>query len=47
MTEAVIMVATLLARYRLELMPGHKVEMEPSVTLRPKHGIKMRIIKRV
>ncbi len=46
MTETVIMVATLLARYRLELQPGHKVELEPSVTLRPKHGIKMRIIKR-
>ncbi len=46
MTEAVIMVATLLSRYRLEVMPGHKVETEPSVTLRPKHGIKMRIIKR-
>jgi cytochrome P450 len=46
MTEAVILVATLLSRYRVELMPGHKVELEPSVTLRPKHGMKVRIIKR-
>jgi cytochrome P450 len=46
MTELVIIVATLLQRYRLEVMPGHKIEAEASVTLRPKHGIKMRIIKR-
>jgi cytochrome P450 len=46
MTEAVIMVATLLSRYRLEVVPGHKVEIEPSVTLRPKNGIKMRIKRR-
>lgn len=46
MTEAVIVVATLLSRYRLEVVPGHKVELEPSVTLRPKNGIKMRIKRR-
>lgn len=43
MLEAVIMVATLLARYRLELVPGHKVGLEPSVTLRPDNGVMMRL----
>ncbi len=46
MTEAVIMIATLLSKYRLELLPGHPVVAEPSVTLRPKHGIKMRVRRR-
>ena len=46
MTEAVIMVATLLSRYRLELIPGHAVVPEPSVTLRPQNGIKMRVRRR-
>lgn len=46
MTEAVIMIATLMSKYRLELLSGHKVIPEPSVTLRPKNGIKMRVRRR-
>ena len=46
MTELVILVATIVSRYRLELMPGHRVEPEPSVTLRPKSGIKVRLGRR-
>lgn len=46
MTEAVIMIATLLSKYRFELIPGHAVIPEPSVTLRPKNGIKMRVRRR-
>lgn len=42
MTEAVIVLTSLVARHRLDLVPGHKVEIEASVTLRPKNGIKMR-----
>ena len=43
MTEAVIVLTSLLARYRLDLVPGHKIEMDASVTLRPRSGIKMRL----
>ncbi len=46
MTESVIMIATLISKYRFELIPGHAVIPEPSVTLRPKNGIKMRVRKR-
>jgi cytochrome P450 len=41
MMEAVLVLATLRQRYRFELVPGHPVELDPSVTLRPKHGIRM------
>ncbi|HVC08877.1 MAG TPA: cytochrome P450 [Elusimicrobiota bacterium] len=37
--EAQIVLATLLQRFRLELAPGHLVEPEPLITLRPKGGL--------
>jgi cytochrome P450 len=41
MMEAQIILATLAQRLRLDLVPGHPVEVEPLVTLRPRHGIQM------
>jgi cytochrome P450 len=46
MMEAVLILATVVQRYRLALAPGHKLELLPSVTLRPKHGIKMVVHER-
>ena len=28
-------------RYRLHLLPGHPVELEPLITLRPRYGMRM------
>ncbi len=28
-------------RYRLQLVPGHRLELDASITLRPRHGITM------
>jgi cytochrome P450 len=39
--EAVLVLATVAQRYRLALAPGFKLELLPSVTLRPKHGVVM------
>lgn len=39
MMEAKIIVALIARRARLSLVPGHDVELEPSITLRPKNGI--------
>lgn len=39
--EAVLIVATVVQCYRLTLAPGHSVEMWPTLTLQPKHGMKM------
>jgi cytochrome P450 len=41
MMEARLLLATIAQRYRLELVPGHRVAMRPRVTLNPKHGMRM------
>jgi cytochrome P450 len=40
-TEGVIMLAVMARRWRFEAVPGHPIELSPTVTLRPKHGLKM------
>ncbi|MFK7986695.1 MAG: cytochrome P450 [Sandaracinaceae bacterium] len=45
MMEGVLVLATLGRRAKLELIPGHPVEPEPLVTLRPKHGVHVRARK--
>ena len=39
--EAAIVIGTLAQRFQFRLAPGHPVEPEPLVTLRPRHGIHM------
>jgi len=39
--EGVLVLATIAQRWRLNLVPGHRVELQPAVTLRPKHGMPM------
>ncbi|MDX1411428.1 MAG: cytochrome P450, partial [Nitrospirales bacterium] len=46
MIEAKLLLATIAQRYRLDLVPGHPVVPLTSVTLRPKHGMKMVVRKR-
>ncbi len=41
MLEAQLILATIAQQYELDLVPGHPVEPEPLVTLRPKHGMMM------
>jgi cytochrome P450 len=45
--EAHLIVATLAQRYRLHLVPGHKVETWPLITLRPRYGMRMTIEHRM
>jgi cytochrome P450 len=46
MQEASIILAAILKHFRLELVPGHPVEPQARVTLRPKYGLKMRLFRR-
>jgi cytochrome P450 len=46
MTEAILIIATLARRYRLELAPGENVELQQHITLRPRGGLKMRLAGR-
>src|SRR5205085_2524907 len=41
--ETKLLLATILQRYTPELVPGFHVVLQPSVTLRPKHGMRMRL----
>lgn len=42
MMEAQIILAMIVREHRIELDPSHRVELDPVITLRPKHGIKVR-----
>ncbi|HMV50353.1 MAG TPA: cytochrome P450 [Blastocatellia bacterium] len=44
--EGVLVMATLAQRWQMRLAPGHPVELEPIVTLRPKYGMRMRLERR-
>lgn len=44
--EMAVVLATVAQRCRLELTPGFELTLDPSVTLRPKHGIPMRAVPR-
>ena len=39
--EAILVLATIARHFRMELVPGHLVEPFPSITLRPRFGMKM------
>ena len=43
MMEAILLLATLAKRFRLRLTPGQTIEPMPSITLRPKYGIRMEL----
>ncbi len=43
MMEAQLVLATIAQKFALELVPGHPVELEPSITLRPRHGMRMAV----
>jgi len=46
MTEAILCLATLAKRFRLTMVPGATVEPVGLITLRPRHGLPMRIERR-
>ena len=44
--EGVLLLATLGARWHMRLVRGHPVSLQPLVTLRPRFGMKMMLLKR-
>jgi cytochrome P450 len=47
MMEATLLLAVILQRYRVELLPGQRLELAPAVTLRPKGpGLRVRLVER-
>ena len=43
MMEAILLMASLIRRFRLELVPGETLDFLPAITLRPAHGLRMRL----
>jgi cytochrome P450 len=46
MMEAILVLATVLRRVRLTTAPGYVLELMPSITLRPRHGVTMMVCER-
>ena len=44
--EATLSLATIAQRWKLELLPGQKIELQPKITLRPKNGIRVKVLPR-
>ena len=44
--EGILLIATLAQKWKLRLVAGHTVKMQPLITLRPKHGMRMTIERR-
>jgi cytochrome P450 len=44
--ELVLILATVAQQWDLRLVPGHRVELQPLITLRPKHGMRMTLVRR-
>ena len=40
------MLAAIAQRYELRPVPGHPVEVHPILTLRPRHGVRVRLQRR-
>jgi len=41
--EGVLILATLAQKWKLRLVPGHQIEPQPLITLRPKYGMRMQV----
>jgi cytochrome P450 len=46
MMEMQLILPMIVQRHRLDLVPGFRMELEPTITLRPKHGVPMTIASR-
>jgi cytochrome P450 len=44
--EGISVIATIARSWKMRIMPGHPVILQPLVTLRPKYGMQMRLIDR-
>lgn len=45
--EAVLSLATIAQRWRVQPVEGQKIELMPKITLRPKYGIRVKVLPRV
>lgn len=44
--EGILVIATLAQRWKMRLVEGHPVALQPKITLRPKYGMRMTLERR-
>jgi cytochrome P450 len=44
--EGILLIATIAQEWQMRLVPHHPVALKPVITLRPKHGMKMTLMRR-
>jgi cytochrome P450 len=44
--ESILVLASIARQWKMSLVPGHHVELDPAITLRPKYGVKMKLGRR-
>lgn len=45
-TEGVLLLATIARKWQLHLLPEQKIGLQPLITLRPKYGMRMKVVSR-
>jgi cytochrome P450 len=45
-TQGLLTIATVASRWRMRLVPGHRIELEPQITLRSRYGMPMTLERR-
>jgi len=44
--EGILIIATIAQKWTMSLVPGQRIKLDPAITLRPKYGMKMKLIQR-
>jgi cytochrome P450 len=44
--EGVIIIATIAQKWTMRLLPSQRIKLDPAITLRPRYGMKMKLIQR-
>jgi cytochrome P450 len=44
--EGILLLSTMAQHWKMRLAPNHSVELKPVMTLRPKHGMRMTVVRR-
>jgi cytochrome P450 len=44
--EGILVLAILARHWKMRLVRGHRVELDPRITLRPKYGMKVKLERR-
>ena len=44
--EGILIIATIAQKWTMRLLPNQRVELDPAITLRPRYGMKMKLIQR-